>query len=81
MADMLDTMNNPKVPDDNTIPGSINQDFTADDDAEILATTQDYCYWWKFPPGSEVETPRVNRHIISCHFREYFKIVSKSLPF
>lgn len=75
-ADMLDSINTPTIPEDNTIPSSINMEFDAEDDAEILATTKDYCYWWKYPPGGEVEPPRVTRHIISCHFRDYFKVVS-----
>jgi hypothetical protein len=75
-ADMLDSINTPNIPEDNTLPASINVEFTAQDDANILATTKDYCYWWKLPPGGEEETPRVTRHIISCHFRDYFKVVS-----
>lgn len=81
MADMMDDLNQPTVPDHNTLPGSVNMDYTADDDEEILAITKDYCYWWKYPPGSEVETPRVTRNIISRHFLDFYKVVSKFLHF
>jgi hypothetical protein len=75
-ADMLDSINTLNILEDNTLPASINVEFTAQDNADILATTKDYCYWWKLPPGGEEEMPRVTQHIISCHFRDYFKVVS-----
>jgi hypothetical protein len=72
---MIYELDNPLIPDHNTLPASINMEFNADEDVDILESTKDFGYWWNFT-GSEVEAPRVTRHIIHSHFHAYFHAVS-----
>ncbi|KAF8961701.1 hypothetical protein BDZ97DRAFT_1759716 [Flammula alnicola] len=75
LSDMILETNPPRQPEANTLPASINMDFNADQDVEILGCTKDYCYWWK-SPVSEAEVPRVNRQIIQAHFKDFFTTVT-----
>ena len=72
----------PRLPHDNTVPGSINMDFNGDQDRNILASTKEFCYWWNVPrvSGVDVEVskeglPRVTRSVTAAHFRAFLKKV------
>ena len=73
LADMMYDLNGGPSPDDNTLPASINMDFNAAQDHNILTSTPSFCYWWEKPVVSEVQgdssgpstedTPRVTREV------------------
>jgi len=79
LSDMIYEMHTPKLPDDNTLPASINMDFNGEEDDDILATTVPHHYWWKYPQFEEnvreVGLRRVTKEIISSHFQEFFEKV------
>ena len=74
MADMMDEIDPPGLPENNTVPASINMEFNSEEDNEILGTTPDFCYWWNCTE-SEINPPRVTGSIIRAHFRLYWDIV------
>ncbi|KAF8955813.1 hypothetical protein BDZ97DRAFT_1926276 [Flammula alnicola] len=76
VSDNILEIHPPREPEDNTLPASINMDFNAEEDAEILGCTKDYCYWWK-SPESEAEVPRVTCKIIQAHFKDFFTTVTQ----
>ena len=82
---MMYDVDRPRLPEDNTLPGSINMDFNGEEDRDILASTKEFCYWWNVPGVSEVdamseaELPRVMRSVTAAHFRAFLKNVR--IPF
>lgn len=74
LTDIFTDIAAPAMPQYHTLPASINMDFNAEEDAEILEQTKEHCYWWKTVPGQ-----RLTRKIIDDHFYEYYHVVSKSL--
>lgn len=75
IKDLGDMIYELDTPEHNTLPGSINMDFNADEDSDILESTEDFTYWWNIT-DAEVEIPRVTRHVINSHFYAYFHAVS-----
>jgi len=75
MADMMDQIDPPGLPENNMVPASINMEFNSEEDNEILGMTADFCYWWKCDE-SDPNPPRVTRSIIHAHFHQYWSIVS-----
>lgn len=65
----------PTLREENTLPASINMDFTGEEDQETLATTKEYCYWWAQEEEEGIE-PRVPIDLIWYHFQDYIKTVS-----
>jgi len=76
---MMYELDGPRLPEDNTLPASINMDFNGDEDQNILASTKDFCYWWKNVSVSKVDKasvpdlPRVTRSVTAAHFKEFLK--------
>ena len=88
LADMMYDVDRPRLPEDNTMPGSINMDFNGEEDHNILASTKEFCYWWNVPRVSDVdvvseeELPRVTCSVTAAHFIVFLKNISipLSLP-
>jgi len=76
LSDMIYDLDPPELPENNMLPASINMDFNGEEDAEILAQTREYCYWWTFKL-SDKNIPWVTPAVVFDHFREYFQIVSR----
>ena len=78
MADMMYDMDRPLLPNDNTLPASLNMDFNAEEDENILGSTKPFCYWWKVVSlepevdGSDVNLPRVTRTVVADHFKAFY---------
>ena len=81
---MMDDLDGGPDPQNNTLPASINMDFNGDDDRNILASTADFCYWWKNSPmvgEGDVELSaedRVTRRVTEAHFKSFWHGVSIS---
>lgn len=75
LCDMVYEVFPPTLPEHNTLPASINMDFTGEEDEQILATTKDYGYWWKTQP-EDGNPPKVSSGLIRDHFDDYFRTVS-----
>ena len=75
MCDMLHNVFPPAIPENNMLLGSINMDYTAEENAEILAETEHHGYWWTYQEGNE-NAPQPCKEIIDNHFQDYFCTVS-----
>jgi len=72
------------LPDNNTMPGSINMDFNREEDLDIIGSVRkDHAYWWnrRVPKlvadqEDDLEFPEVTRQVIKKHFKEFYQGVS-----
>lgn len=64
-------------PENNTFPAALNTEFNKEEDNELLASTNEHCYWWKEEHSLNVSLPQITRHDTFNHFVEFYNNVSE----